>query len=83
MFELSCVTWKQPACNGKNPPTHFCILKKIINSFSEWAVSDSTSVHVTEGKKSCPFVMLPCRHSPDWEAVVRTVLSVAAGDIYG
>ncbi len=34
----------------------------MINSLSERAVSDSPSVHVTEGEKSCPFVTLPCKH---------------------
>ncbi len=29
-----------------------------MNSLSKQAVSDSASVHVTEGKKSRPFVML-------------------------
>ncbi len=29
-----------------------------MNSLSKWAVSDPPSVHVTEGKKSRPFVML-------------------------
>ncbi len=29
-----------------------------MNSLSKWAVSDSPSVHVTEGKKSHPFVTL-------------------------
>ncbi len=68
-------------------PLIFLYSKKIINSLSEWAVSDSPSVHVTEGKKSRPFVTLPYkhRHSPEWEAVVFLrhywSLAVAAGDI--
>ncbi len=58
--------WKQPVCNGKNPPTHLFIIQKfykiqIINSLSERAVSDSPYVHITEGEKSRPFVMLPYR----------------------
>ncbi len=79
--------WKQPAYNGKNSPTHLFIIEVIINSLSERAVSDSPSVHVTEGKKSRPFVTLPYkhRHSPEWEAVGRLchywLLAVAAGDI--
>ncbi len=56
-----------------------------MNSLSERAVSDSPSVHVTEGKKPRPFVMLPYkhRHSPEWEAAVRYywLLAAAAGDI--
>ncbi len=58
----------------------------MINSLSEWAVLDSHSVHVTEGEKSRPFVTLPYRHSPEWEAADRLhywLLAVAAGDIYG
>ncbi len=60
----------------------------MINRLSEQAVSDSPSVHVTEGKKSRTFVTLPYkhRHSPEWEAVVRLLhywlLTVAAGDIH-
>ncbi len=50
--------WKQPACNGKNTPTHFYNRRKIINSLSERAVWNSPSVHVTEGKKSRPFTFM-------------------------
>ncbi len=58
--------WKQPAYNGKNPPIHFFIIKKIINSLLDWAVSDSPSVYVTEGEKSRPFVTLPCKQTQTW-----------------
>ncbi len=75
----------QPAYNGKNPLIFF-LSKKIINSLSERAVSDSPSVHVTEGKKSRPFVMLlyKHRHSAEWESAIRLrhylSLAVAAED---
>ncbi len=87
MFEHSCVA---SVCENNQPvivkihPLIF-VSKKIINSLSEWAVSDSACVQVTEGKKSRPFVMLPYRHSPEWEAAVRLhnwLLAVAAGYIY-
>ncbi len=44
-----------------------------MNCLSEWAISDSPFVHITEGEKSRPFVTLPYkhRHSPEWEAAVR------------
>ncbi len=70
VFEHSCVA---AVCEKIQPimvkihPLIFLYSKKIINSLSERAVSDSPSVHVTERKKSRPFVMLPYkhRHSPE------------------
>ncbi len=61
VFEQLCglSVWKQHTYNVKSPPSFFNNLRKIINSLSERHVSDSPCVHVTEGKKSHPFVMLP------------------------
>ncbi len=69
MFEHSCVA---AVCENNQPimvklhPLIFFNLKKIINSLSERAVSDSPSVHVTEGKKSRPFVTLPYQYRQPW-----------------
>ncbi len=76
-------------CENNQPimvkiPHYFFYNLKKSTSLSERAVSDSPSVHVTEGKKSRPFVMLPYkhRHSTEGEDAVRYywLLAVAAGD---
>ncbi len=52
-----------------------------MNSLSKRAVSDSPSVHVTEGKKSRPFVMLLCPISIN-TALSEKLRSAITGDIY-
>ncbi len=49
--------------------------KQIINSLSKWAFSDSPGVHITEGKKSRLFVMLPYKHHTALSEKLRSASS--------
>ncbi len=86
VFEHSCVA---AMCENNMPiivkSTHKFFYNLQNHKQSLRTVSDCPSVHVTEGKKSRPFVTLPYRHTPEWEAAVRFhygLLAVAAGGIY-
>ncbi len=57
VFEHSCVASvceNNQAVMVKIHPLIFIWSKKIINSLSEWAVSDPPSVHVIQGEKVLP-----------------------------
>ncbi len=67
VFEHSCVA---SVCENNQPvmvkihPLIFFLSKKIINSLSEWAVSDSPSVHITTGGEGPVHLWLSLLNGP-------------------